>query len=234
LLLQALQRAAFHDFVGALRARRQPERQIDPEVAGGATGEVAPPGPSLLIVIALGGTLALAGVLPAGIVRDHAIAQVSASDRPAVPLRFRYDEQSGRCLDTQGRAGYNPGSRDLMGTREAECADFSGRGLNLTYLRLTGANLRGANFANVPWYLGSITNSDLTGAILSGTSGQMDYRGSRFRKARLSGADVRWADFRDADLEGADLGGALFNQHTQLPFDNDEARRRGMIFTPEP
>jgi uncharacterized protein YjbI with pentapeptide repeats len=188
----------------------------------------------LLLVLAPGVTFALAGVLLTGIAHGQTIAQGPASEPPAAGLRFRFDEQSGRCLDAQGREGYNRGSRELMKTREAECADFSDRGLNLTYLHLTGANLRGANFANVPWYLGSITDSDLTGANLSGTSGQMDYRGSRFRKARLSGADLGWADLRDADLEGADLRGAKFSRHTRLPFDHDEARRRGMVFTPEP
>ncbi len=189
--------------------------------------EYLKPGRSLRIVLALGGAFALAGALVAGIARGQTTTQ-------AASLRFRYDEQSARCLDAQGREGYNHGSRELVGAPEAECADFSGRRLNLTYLHLTGANLRGANFADVSWYLGSITDSDLTGANLSGTSGQMDYRGSRFRKARLSGASLKWADFRNADLEGADLRGARFSQHTQLPFDHDEARRRGMVFTPEP
>jgi hypothetical protein len=154
-----------------------------------------------------------------------------AEDSAAV-LRFRYDPQSGRCLDAAGREGYNAGSREIIATAQAECSDLSAQGLNLTYLRVTGANLRGANLAGVLFYLGSITDSDLTGANLSGTSGQMDYRRSRLRNASLSGADLSWGDLRDTDLQGADLRGARFNPHTQLPFDHDEARRRGMVFTP--
>jgi hypothetical protein len=176
----------------------------------------------LLIAMALGGAVLLAEI---------ALGQAP----PAAPPRFRYDEPSGRCLDSEGREGYNPGSREeLQKTGEAECADFSGRALNLTYLQLAGANLQGADFANVSWYLGSITDSDLTGANLSRTSGQMAYRGSRLRKARLSGSDLTWADLRDVDLGGADLRAARFSRHTRLPFDHDEAVRRGMIFVATP
>jgi uncharacterized protein YjbI with pentapeptide repeats len=62
----------------------------------------------------------------------------------------------------------------------------------------------------------------------------MDYGGSRLRAARLSGADLTWSDLRAADLEGADLRNAGFNQHTRLPFDHNEALRRGMLFDPRP
>jgi uncharacterized protein YjbI with pentapeptide repeats len=149
--------------------------------------------------------------------------------------RFRYDESSGTCRDADGREGYNLGSREeLQRTRDGECTDFSHKGINLTYLWLTKANLRGANFANARWYLGSIKDSDLTGTDLSGTSGQMDYSGSRLRGARLVGADLTWGDLRDADLDGADLEGARFSLHTQLPFDHDAALQRGMVFVPKP
>lgn len=189
---------------------------------------------------------ALAGVLLAGTAHaqtpTHAgrmsrasLAQLPTSEQPAAPHRFRYDEASGRCLDAEGREGYKNGTREeLEMTSEAECTNFSGRGLNLTYLSLTRVILRGANFAKVLFYLGSITDSDLTGANLSGTRGQMNYRGSSLRKARLSGADLSWADLRDTDLSGADLHDARFSQHARLPFDHDEARRRGMVFVPKP
>jgi hypothetical protein len=179
--------------------------------------------------------MALGGILLAGIAHGQAPAATRTPERPAAPPRYRYDEPSGRCLDAEGREGYNGGSReDLEETRQAECADFSGPNLNMTYLRLVRANLRGANFEGVLFYLGSITDSDLTGANLSVTSGQMDYGGSRLRAARLSGADLTWADLRAADLEGADLRNAKFNQHTRLPFDHNEALRRGMLFDPRP
>jgi uncharacterized protein YjbI with pentapeptide repeats len=192
-----------------------------------ATRRVQSGARGLLIAMALGGAVALEGVLLAAIALGQA--------PPAAPQRFRYDEPSGRCLDSEGRAGYDRGSREeLEETGEAECADFSGKGLNMTYLHLARANLQGANFANVSWYLGSITDSDLTGANLSRTSGQMAYRGSRLRNARLSESDLTWSDLRDADLGGADLRDARFSRHTRLPFDHDEALRRGMVFVPRP
>jgi uncharacterized protein YjbI with pentapeptide repeats len=62
----------------------------------------------------------------------------------------------------------------------------------------------------------------------------MAYRRSRLRAANLSRADLRHADLADSDLDGADLRGARFNVQTRLPFDRDEALRRGMIFVAEP
>jgi uncharacterized protein YjbI with pentapeptide repeats len=162
------------------------------------------------------------------------IDQLPGSQVPATARRFRYDETSGKCLDSEDREGYNRSSREeLETTREAECADFRGP-VNLTYLYLSKANLRGANFAGTRWYLGEITDSDLTGADLSSTNGQMDYRRSRLREANLSRADLNYADLADADLGGADLRGARFSINTRLPFDHDEALRRGMIFVGKP
>jgi hypothetical protein len=165
-----------------------------------------------------------------------ATSLTAAAGTPSAPSRFRYDETAGKCLDAEGREGYNRRTREeLVSTGDAECADF-GRSTrdNLTYLRLDRANLRGANFDGALFYLGSITNSDLSGAKLSGTSGQMEYRGSRLRGATLAGADLTYAEFQDADLDGADLRGARFGPHTRLPFDHAEALRRGMVFDPKP
>jgi hypothetical protein len=162
------------------------------------------------------------------------IGQLQPSQVPAAVRRFRYDEASGKCLDSEGREGYNRSSReDLKATRDAECADFR-RASNLTYLFLNQAKLRGANFAGIPWYLGEISDSDLTGADLSGTTGEMVYRGSRLRGANLSRADLSYADLTDTDLAGADLRGARFTVNTRLPFDHGEALRRGMIFVARP
>jgi hypothetical protein len=157
------------------------------------------------------------------------------SGAQVAPGPFRYDERSGRCHGVDGREGHSPGSRAVLErTGHGECADFSARGLNLTYLQLTGANLRGARFTGVPWYLGSIRDSDLTGADLSHTTGQMEYRGSRLRGASLAGADLTYADLEGVDLDGADLRGARFGPHTRLPFDRDVALQRGMLFAAAP
>jgi uncharacterized protein YjbI with pentapeptide repeats len=178
--------------------------------------------------------LLLAAALGAAVARAQA-PPGPAAPAPETPGPFRFDEASGRCVDAAGRQGHNPASREaLVRTAQAECADFGGRGHNLTYLQLARANLRGARLTGVRWYLGALTDSDLTGADLSGTTGQMDYSGSRLRGARLAGADLTYADLRGADLDGADLRGARFSRHTSLPFDHDTARRRGMVFVPEP
>jgi hypothetical protein len=170
-----------------------------------------------------------------GQVLPPSLGQLRVAQAVPASSRFRYDEASGKCLDADGREGYNRGSREaLEGNQDTECANFSGQGINLTYLRLKNANLRGANFARARWYLGSIEDSDLTGANLSDASGQMDYGGSRLRDANLSRAGLEWADLRDTDLSGADLRGARFSPRTQLPFDRDEALRRGMVFVPSP
>jgi hypothetical protein len=169
----------------------------------------------------------LLGSLP---VPRSALAQDAASD----PRRFRYDEASGRCRNADGREGYNAGSREsLTKSGDGECTDFRGS-INLTYLRLQRANLRGANLEGASFYLGSITDSDLTGADLSGTHGQMEYTGSWLRRALLTGADLTWSDLVGADLDGADLRDARYSPHTRMPFDEAEARRRGMIYVPRP
>jgi hypothetical protein len=172
----------------------------------------------VLLVLALGGATAVDGDGPEEAGR-----------------RFRYHESSGRCLDAAGREGYNAGSREaLERTGEAECADLGGGAINLTYLRLARANLRGANLADALFYLGSITDSDLTGANLARTSGEMDYAGSRLRGATLAGADLTHSSLHGADLDGADLRGAGFSERTVLPFDRAEALRRGMVFGSAP
>jgi hypothetical protein len=174
-----------------------------------------------------------AGAAAPRLVAGGVIGQLETPQVRAV-RRFRYDETSGKCLDAEGREGYNRSSRaELETTGDAECVDFRGR-FNLTYLHLRSANLRGANFADVSWYLGEIADSDLTGADLSRTSGQMVYRRSRLRAANLSRADLHYADLAEADLDRADLRGARFNVRTRLPFDRDEALRRGMVFDVEP
>lgn len=143
---------------------------------------------------------------------------------------FRYDEQTGTCVDGQGTKGLNPGgTRELLRGRDvvAECTDFAHPRSNLTYLRLNGAKLRGSNFEGVPFYLGTFTGSDFRGANLDRTTGQVDYSQADLRGASLLGADLSHDRFDDARLEGA-----RFDEHTRLPFGRAEAEARGMQFVP--
>jgi hypothetical protein len=143
---------------------------------------------------------------------------------------FRYDLRTGTCRDSQGREGLNPGgSRDELlrrGKAVAECVDFT-KARNMTYLWLTGANLRGANLDGVMFYLGTFTDSDFRGANLDGTSGQVDYSRSDLRGASFLGADLTYSTF-----DGALLEGARFDDGTRLPFSRADAEARGMRFVP--
>ena len=47
--------------------------------------------------------------------------------------------------------------------------------------------------------------------------------------ADMSGADLRWTNLRGNNLNGTNLSKARYNAETTLPFDDEEAARRGMI-----
>jgi uncharacterized protein YjbI with pentapeptide repeats len=142
-------------------------------------------------------------------------------------LRYRYDAATGRCVGADGAEGLNPVTKELLrATRDLECADLRAGRVNITYLALDGANLRGADFTGNGCYLTEIERSDLTGARLTGLRGS----DCRFTGSDLTGADLRGATLpRPATLEGAILTGARFDAGTRLPFDRDEALTRGMV-----
>jgi uncharacterized protein YjbI with pentapeptide repeats len=102
-----------------------------------------------------------------------------------------------------------------------------------------GKDLRGAYL-----FEAKLQNVDFRGANLNKTQlSRADLRGADFRGAKLTGAYLHKADLSGADLRGAELlskaGGAELNQvkldgarfdaTTQLPFDESEALRRGMV-----
>jgi hypothetical protein len=169
------------------------------------------------------------GVLLSCMTGIPAASDPARADEKPGPV-FRYDERTGTCVDSEGTKGLNPnGTRDLLRGKDvvAECFDFARSRSNLTYLRLNGANLRGSNFAGVPFYLGVFTGSDFRGANLDGTSGQVDYSRVDLRGASFLGANLSYNEF-----DGARLEGARFDEHTKLPFDRAEAEARGMQFVP--
>lgn len=102
-----------------------------------------------------------------------------------------------------------------------------------------GKDLRGAYL-----FEAKLQNVDFRGANLNKTQlGRADLRGADLRGAKLTGAYLHKADLGGADLRGAEMlskaGGAELNQvnlrgarfdvSTQLPFDEVEAARRGMV-----
>jgi hypothetical protein len=82
--------------------------------------------------------------------------------------------------------------------------------LNLSITDLRGANLEGANLEGANLGRANLREADLGGADLEG--------------ADLRGADLRGDNLEGDNLEGADLRGAI-----NLPFSEDEAKRRGAV-----
>lgn len=164
-----------------------------------------------------------------------------------------------RCLNDREEEGYNHSNRPLSVEEPALCREYVGErvsvhggcwgcrftGLHLAradiswsnfdYADLDGAviertNLRYATFRRASMraarlaqlFLEEIdfTEADLRWANL----GAADLKGAKLKGAKLNGAILSWAG-----LDGTDLQYAHYDQDTVLPFDDEEAARRGMI-----
>jgi hypothetical protein len=138
-------------------------------------------------------------------------------------LPFRFDPKRGRCVDAEGRPGWNVPSRD----GRQECADYRGR--VLTYFQAHG-DVRGANFEGAQFlYLNTLEGADLTGARLRNANLDM----AELRNANLQGADLTGAHLEPCPpphVGGACLMGARYDAATKLPFSRREAQARGMVF----
>jgi uncharacterized protein YjbI with pentapeptide repeats len=171
-------------------------------------------------------TLILAGV---------AALSMSTSSR-ADDEGYRFNLVSGRCENSAGQQGRNPGfvgecgdlrDADLEG---ADLAHANLRGADLRRAYLFGADLRGTDLRDAELYRANLCHAVLAGA---------DLRGAQLRGAYLFKTDLRSADLRGAHLnqalQGADLqrtslAGAKFDAQTELPFCPIEAGRRLMVF----
>jgi len=115
-------------------------------------------------------------------------------------------------LDSPDSPDHHSFSSSLDSSRDGE-----GRvGSDLSHSDLHGADLRHADLRNA-----NLNKANLCEA--------------RLDKADLRGADLRGADLRSAHLAAARvqetrLHGAMFNQWTDLPFDKNEALKKGMIY----
>ena len=152
----------------------------------------------------------------------------------------RDDNGSFVCKNKSGIKGYNEITiNELMEyPQKGECANLNGTDLSGAYLR--GANLSGADLRGTDLSKTYLRGADLRWTILSDANlkeANLKYASlsdANLNDADLSGADLsgaylRWADLSGADLSGAVLNEAKYNNKTILPFDDAEAKKRGMI-----
>ena len=172
--------------------------------------------------------------------------------------KFHWDKKtrSGKCLNDSGKEGYNPQylgtCGDLRGMDLSQ-VDLNGMnleganldGLNLSSLQmngtqLTGIKARGTNFSKTKLNGAYMVGADLGGAIfnrseLSGAnlnysdlSGSQfkhtEVYGTRFKNAKLGGAQF------DSNLNTAHLKNASYSVGTKLPFAQNIAQNKGMIY----
>ena len=96
---------------------------------------------------------------------------------------------------------------------------------------LTGVNRRSrANLSEANLSEANFSEAYLDAAFLI----RADLRGTDMRNTQLRGADLREADLRGTNMSGAYMNGAKlinakYNDKTNLPFDDAEAKKRGMI-----
>ena len=163
--------------------------------------------------------------------------------------KFLFYPQKGECADIRGAnlRGYDLRKANLNG------ADL--RGVELSWADLSKVDLRRSNLSGAKLYQtrmsradlreSDLSNSNLSGIYLSWADLRMANLsssnlsesimiGADLSGADLSGSDLAWTDLRETKLMEADLSGvflkwAKYDSKTTLPFDDNEARKRGMI-----
>jgi uncharacterized protein YjbI with pentapeptide repeats len=131
-------------------------------------------------------------------------------------LGFRYQSQSGKCVNDQGQEGLNPGNI-------GQCGDLRGvviSRLNLDSMDLSGSRfdssdvqgtiLSHTNLTGVQFTQTNLSGVDLTGAIIHSTG----FTGAILLNTQFSSADIQSSDFTDADLSGAQLSYMRFSGST--------------------
>lgn len=105
---------------------------------------------------------------------------------------------------------------------------------------LGGANLSGANLYNARLEHADMFNTNLSGAnLIDANLSWANMYGANLSEANLNGANLRRTVLMNADLRGADLRVSnsswteleysKYNDATQLPFSEEEAKSEGMI-----
>ncbi len=155
----------------------------------------------------------------------------------AVDLGYRYDWDSGLCINSSGKEGRNTGNLDECGesseinfARQKKYLEVKGRlsqrGLKIeasvmTKVNFSKANLVGAQFESVDLKTANFTSANLQRA--------------KFLKADLTGANFALSDLRAAIFDSSILAEvkfdkAVFDERTKLPFDCRTAFQKGMKF----
>ena len=98
---------------------------------------------------------------------------------------------------------------------EADLSKANLKGIYLSWAKLVRANLSSSDISEAIMIGADLSGADLSGAYLIWTD---------MSKTNLRGTNLSGVDLREVDLNGAE-----YNDKTILPFDDIEAKRRGMI-----
>jgi uncharacterized protein YjbI with pentapeptide repeats len=188
---------------------------------------------------------------------DVAKSDSVKSDTSKLEFNFKWDpsNETGRCVNAQGKEGYNP-------KHLGECGDLRGMSLSTTDLNgynldgsvfdglklvgynFNGASLRGIKASGTDFSRSRLNGANLTGSDLSGADfSKSELYGSYFVKAKLSGAQFKdsklgGSHFESAQLEGAyfnvslktvNLKNAIYSAGTYLKLDTSEYASRGLV-----
>jgi uncharacterized protein YjbI with pentapeptide repeats len=185
--------------------------------------------------------------------------QVAEAGNPAAKdlgYRFQWDTNthSGRCLNSEGKEGYNPhfigNCGDLRGLKlnnvDLNGMDLAGANLDGVSLRgamLNGASMKGVRATGADFSKADLNGADYDGAIVSGCYfNRARMNGANFYGANLSGSKLNESQLHGIYLQNANLGGAIIESEmktahvenatitvgTVLPFEMPEAQKRGM------
>lgn len=181
----------------------------------------------------------------------------SVAKKSKQPKYFLYLDKNNSfvCADITGKEGYNKISGDelIANPQIGECANMGAVDLNSFILRgvnfrgailngaemfgadlraaeMTGSHLRGAYMKNAYLKGANLTEADLSAAYLENASLEWaNLSKASLHAANLYNADLRGAHLSETVLAGTDLRKAKYNDDTTLPFDDAEAKKRGMI-----
>jgi uncharacterized protein YjbI with pentapeptide repeats len=184
-----------------------------------------------------------------------ALAENENASKPEYSFKWDASTETGRCLNAQGKEGYNSkflgecGDLRGMGISKNELNGFNLDGAILDGLELVGyhfngASLRGIKANGTNFSRSHLNGANLAGADLSGADfSKSELDGSYFNKAKLSGAKFKdsrlaGAHFDSAQLEGAHLStsiktvsfkNATYSAGTYLKMDSAEYASRGLL-----
>jgi len=145
--------------------------------------------------------------------------------------QFRYDDQTGQCVNENGDVGYNTFDENIFSSRErienrggkhrgrevyanknAECVDFTGvvfeKYIGVSYSELFQWNFKGANLTNAEIHFNHIKEADLRGADLehlkfgyAHISGKIDGYTKIPKPRMMRGTNIRKCSIQDDNVE---------------------------------